>query len=327
MLQRTNQQIAALRQNPASAAAAAGALKELNSLYDEVRDKPVAASDYLVKLQTRQVSPPATSRTATVEPAAETVCGDRVPGGTTLATDRKAHMSKRLGDARDRLRYINEALKKLIAINAAERAEIEKLTAEISTRYEEAQDRAWDVVLDLLGGVSLDAIAAKIALKTTPQNAASLRAIEEEIILLQSAKFRSEEAYAATAHLVDGLKMSKYGKDVDDWRRENEDDWERAKSGLALAANLFLDHPALERWLGKKAFFAGEKLWQVATMGRMAYYAAGFAYDILAQWAVWEQMTHRMQNDLKYNVQAIERLRQRAEQTSKEIGCLENLLR
>lgn len=90
MLQRTNQQIVALRQNPASARAAADALKELNRLYDEVRDKPAAASDYLVKLQTRQVSPPAASRPAVVEPAAEPVCGERAPGDSTLAADRKA---------------------------------------------------------------------------------------------------------------------------------------------------------------------------------------------------------------------------------------------
>lgn len=339
LLQQTRQQIEVLGQNPA-AATAADALKELNRLYGEMRSKPAAASDYLVMLQTRQTSPPPVSAVAYAQPATESVCGERISGDWTLPAERKAYLLRRLGDTRDRLRYINEALRKLIAINATERDEIEKLTTEISARYEEAQNRAWDVVLDLLTGVSLDgfsaeqvrrlkaiedAIAAKTALKATPQDAVALRAIDQEIMLLQSAKFRSEEAYAATAQLVDGLKMSKYGKDVGDWQRK--EDQERARDGLVLVASLAIDHPWLEKWLGKKAFFASDKLWQVTTMGRMTYYAAGFAYDILAQWAVWEPMTHRMQNDLKYNMQSIERLRLRAEETSKEIGCLETQLR
>lgn len=342
LVQRTNQEIAALRQNPASAASGIDPFKELNRIYSEVRDKPAAASDYLVMLQTRQASTPAILEPAKKEPAMESVCGRTTSAELSLASDRKAHLTARLNEARDRLRYINEALRKLIAINAAERAEIEKLTAEISTRYEEAQDRALDVALDLLTGVSLDAfgaeqvkrlkgiedaISAKIALKSTPQDPAALRAIEDEIKLLQSAKFRTGEAYASTEELVKHFKRSKTAKDIDDWRRENEGLKERAKSGLSLVAGLALDHPWLEKWLGKQAFFAGEKLWQVATMGKMTYYAAGFAYDILAQWVIWEPMTHRMQNDLKYNVQALERLRQRAEQTSKEIGCLESWLR
>jgi hypothetical protein len=343
MIKKTHQEIAALSQNPASAATAA-ALTQLNTLYDQARDNPVAASDYLVKLQTGQLSPPPAPRTLAIKSAPETVCGEVAPGDTTLSADRKAYLSKRLSEARDRLRHINEALKRLIVINAAERAEIEKLTAEISVLYEDAQERAWDVVLELLTSVSLDgfaaeqakrlkgiddAIAGKIALKTTPQDVASLAKIDEEIAVLRSARFRSEEAYAATEQLVDAFKMSKYGKDTDDWRRENENEdlSERTKSGLALVANLALEHPWLERWLRTKAFFVGEKLWQVAAMGKMAYYAWGFAYDILAQWAIWEPMTRRLQTDLKYNMQGMEHLRQRAEQTSKEIGCLEKLLR
>lgn len=342
--QRTAQQIDVLRQSPTHAPEAKAALKELGRLYREARDNPVAASDYLARLQTQGTSPAAP--TAPSVPAGErvtnSVCGQPVSGGVAFAQGRTAHLSLRLDEARDRLRYINEALKRLIAINASQRAEIDKLTGEISERYEEAQDRAWEVVIDLMTGVSLDAfsaehvkrlkgiddaIAAKVALKSTPQDPASLRAIENEITLLESAKFRAGEAYASTDELVNQFKRSKTTKDVDDWWRENEGLVERAKSAVALAAGLSLDHPWLEKWLGRQAFFAGEKLWQVTTMGRLAYYAAGFGYDILTQWTIWEPMTHRMQNELQYNVQAIEKLRLRAEQASREVDCLKTMLR
>lgn len=342
LLQRTQQQIATVRQDPASAATAKEAFKALNRVYVDSRDQPAAASDFLKQLQTRQAAVPVVPAPSKVERASESICGLTAPPGLTLAADRKAYLNERLTQARDRLRYINEALRKLIAINAAERAEIDKLTAELSVRYEEAQDRALDVVLELMTGTSLDAfgaeqakrlkglddaISAKIALKSTPQDAAALRAIEDEIRVLQSAKFRAQEAYAATEAWVKHFKLSKMAKDTDDWWRKNEELKERAKGGLMMVAGWAIDHPWLEKWLGKQAWFAGEKLWQVATLGKMTYYAAGFAYDILAQWTVWEPMTHRMQNDLKYNVQSIERLRQRSEQMSQEIGCLQSWLR
>ena len=262
-------------------------------------------------------------------------------GETTLSAEREEYLTKRLSEARDRLRYINEALRKLIAINAAQRAEIDKLTAEITEQYNKAQDRAWDVVFDLTTSVSLDAFGAeqvkrvkgiedaikgKIALKTTPLDAAGLQKVEEEIKLLQSTKFRMEEAYASTEKLIALFKGANYGKDIDKWQRENQGAYERAKTSVSLLGNLALDHPALEKWLSKKAFFYGERLWQVAAMGRMAYYAWGFYADILAQRAIWEPMTNKLQNELQYNMQGMEYLRQRAEQTSQEIRCLEKLL-
>lgn len=342
LIKKTRQQIVAMGQNPSDRAAAASDLARINSLYVQVLDKPAAASDYLLQLQTGRIPSPTSVQTKSSKPSTDTICGESSLGDTMQAADRKDYLSKKLSEARDRLKYINEALKKLIAINAAQRAEIDKQTAEITEQYNEAKDRAWDVVFDLLTSVSLDAFGAeqvkrvkgmedaikgKISLKTTPMDSAALLRLEEEIKLLQSTKFRLEDTYVSTQQLVDTFKGTKYGKDIDDWRRKNQDAYDRAKSGLALVGNIALDHPTMERWLGKKAFFYGEKLWHVAAMGKMAYYAWGFYLDILTQQAIWEPMTIKMQNELKYNVQAMEHLQQSAKQTSQEIGCMKTLLK
>ena len=342
VIKKTHQLIVTLGQNPSSIGTATPTLAQLNRLYDQVRDNPAAASDYLLQLQTGKLPPTVTAQTTAAKPPTDTVCGESSLGATTLSAEREEYLTKKMNEAQDRLRHINEALKKLIAINVAQQAEINKLTAEITEQYKKAQDRVWDVVFDLLTSVSLDAFGAeqvkrvkgiedaikgKIALKTTPLNAAALQKVEEDIKLLQSTKFRSEEAYSSTDNLIALFKGVRYANDIDDWQRKNQSAWERAKTSLALLGNLALDHPALEKWLGKKAFFAGEKLWQVAAMGKMAYYAWGFYMDILTQIAIWEPMTANLQNNLNYNTQAMESLRQKAAKTYREIGCIEAKLR
>ncbi len=266
MIKKTHQQIAVLSHSPAAGTATA-TLNQISSLYDQLRDNPASASDYLLKLQTGQLSSPATVQTATTKPAATTVCGETSLGSELLPADRKEYLTKKLGEARDRLNYINEALLKLIAINAAERAESEKLTADISAQYSEAKDRAWDVVFDLLSSVSLDAfeaeqakrlkgiddaISGEIALKTASLDAAALKKVEEEIKLLQSAKFRSEEAYASTKRLIDLFKGVSYGKDIDDWQNKNQDANKQAQSGMALVGKLFLETLNWQNGLAKK---------------------------------------------------------------------------
>ena len=342
LIKKTHQQIVALGQSPSSKQTAASNLAQLSSLYDQVLDKPVAASDYLLQLQTGKIPSPAKVRTAVaVRPSTDTPCNETSLGEATLSAERKEYLTKKMDEARDRLKYINEALRKLIAINIAQQVEIDKLTAEVTEQYKNAQDRAWDVAFDLLTSVSLgafeaeqakrvkgieDAISGKIALKSTPLNAGDLKKVEEEIKTLQSAKFRMEEAYSSTRNLIAIYKGTTYGKDIDTWQRENQGASQRAKTSWSLLANLALEHPALGKWLGKKAFFYGEQLWQVKAMGKMAYYACGFLEDIVAQWAYWEPMTNNLQNELRYNVQGLEYLRQNAKQTSQEINCLEKLL-
>jgi hypothetical protein len=93
-----------------------------------------------------------------------------------------------------------------------------------------------------------------------------------------------------------------------------------------MIGKILLDHPALEKYLGTKAFFAGEKYWQVAAMGRMAYYATGFFFDILEQKTVWEPLTANLQNNLNYNILAMESLSQKAAKTYQKIDCIKAAL-
>ena len=62
ILKKTHQQIAVMIQNPTASGAASATLNQINNLYEQVRNNPAAASEYLVKLQTGQLSstpPPA----------------------------------------------------------------------------------------------------------------------------------------------------------------------------------------------------------------------------------------------------------------------------
>jgi len=344
MIKKTYQQIMALNETSSTKGTAYSTLAQLNNFYQQVLEKPTAASDHLLNLRTGKHQPPAPAQTKTkaASPPIDSACSETSFEDAKLSAERKEYLTKKMKEAQNRLKHINEALRKLIAINVTQQAEIDKLTAEITEQYNKAQDRAWDVVVNLLTSVSLDAfgaeqvkrvkviddaISGKIALKTTPLNAAALQKVEDEIKLLQSTKFRMDEAYKSTDNLVAIFKGVGYGKDIDEWIRENHSSWERAKNSLALLGNLALDHPALEKWLSKKAFFYGEKLWQVAAMGKMAYYAWGFSMDILAQQKIWEPLAGKLRNDLINNIQAMEQLREKAAETYKEIKCTEKALR
>ena len=98
-------------------------------------------------------APVAPAQTTTATAPAATVCGETSIGAETLPAERRAYMTRKLSEARDRLRFINEALRKLIAINTSQRGEIDKLTAEITEAHEAAVQRAsdfiWATLVDL----------------------------------------------------------------------------------------------------------------------------------------------------------------------------------
>ena len=62
------------------------------------------------------------------------------------------------------------------------------------------------------------------------------------------------------------------------------------------------------------------------TVGKATNYACGFIGDILRQQFAWKPVMESLQKDLKFNEQAMDKLRRDAAQTEKEIGCLEALL-
>ena len=348
MITRTYQQIAAAKENTAPRETTAATLAQLDRLYDQARSKPLAASEYLIKLQTGQLSanstapvPPARTTTATA-PAA-TVCGETSLGAEALPAERRAYLTRKLSEARDRLRFIDEALRKLIAINASQRGEIDKLTAEITEAQEAAVQRAsefvWATLVDLPLAKFADIhdeqlkhmryeVTALIGKSTTPLSASERELLQQDITLKGALAQRYEDGFKSTARLLDVYSGAGYGRDIDKWDRDTQhsDNGKRALEAAKLAGQIWLDHPRLKDFLSKQDWFGGNKLWQVATMGKLAAYGSDFFWDVMNVYLAWAPHVGQLQNDLQGNVQAMENLREKAAATAHEIECFEKLL-
>jgi hypothetical protein len=340
MLKQTDKQIRDLSQN-ADERQAREALGHIGRLYDQIAANPVAASDYLLKLQTSQFStPPGVPTPTDASIAVWAPCSESALHVADLTAERRAFFELKLREARDRLQYINTALKNLITIQAAQQAEIDMAIRDISAAYDESVDRAWSVVFDLLISLPADkfldnyavaksklehAIQDRIGRLTTPLDAAGLQKVQGELTRLQTAKARLDDLYQRSARLLEIQKGAGATHDFQNWTLEEQDDYAKIKDGGLLIGKLVLD-PALEGYLKNKAFFSGERYWQVAAMGRMAAYATVFFLDILAQQMIWEPMTANLQNNLDDNVRGMETLREKAISISREISCIEAAL-
>jgi hypothetical protein len=347
MIKRTYQQIATAQENKAPREATAVVLAQLDRLYDQARSKPLAASDYLIKLQTGQLSVPATAPAppaqATAAAPAATVCGEASLGAEALPAERRAYLARKLSEARDRLRFINEALRKLIALNASQRGEIDKLTAEITEAHEAAVQRASDVVWTTLVDLPLAKYAdiheeklkqlryevtALIGKSTTPLSATERELLQQDITLKSALAQRYDEGFKSTARLLDLYSGAGYARDIDKWNQDTErsDDGKRALEAAKLAGQILLDHPRLKGFLSTQDWFGGNKLWQVVSMGKLAAYGSDFFWDVMNLYLAWAPHVGQMNNDLQRNVQAMENMRQQAVKTAHEIECFEKLL-
>ena len=348
MIKKTYQQIAAVKSKQTSPDASAATLAQLNNLYDQVNANPAAASDYLKQLQTGQLPVPGISKPP--EPPApdikigETVCSESTLGTEKLSAERKAYLTQKLSDARNRLKYINEALRKLIAINVSQQAEINKLTAEITAEYEAAQERAYDFAVGTLIDVPLakyadihatkikamkNEITALIGKSTTPLSEAERKLLQREIELKMSLVSRYEEAFQTNEQALKQYNRANNAEDIYRWDQETRDAGlkKRGLEAAKVAATMFLESEWLEEYLSKKDWFGGNKMWQVLTMGKMAAYGSGFFWDIMNQYGAWQPHIANLQNGMTVNTQAMEYLRQKAQQTSQEIDCFERLLK
>lgn len=357
MLKETDKQISSLKHNPADAQAKAG-LDSIGSLYGSAATNPAAALDYLLRLQTGQTPAPAPSTTqpsgrggrrpvamaqaqVQTKPAITSPCTDADIYDVSMDPERLAFLNKQLIEARDRLKYINTALKNLIKQNEAQRAQIEQTTAAISKAYGESVDRAWNVVFDLMTSLPADkfmdnynvakskiddAIKVRTGMLTTPLDAADLQKVQSEIRNLETARLKLDDIYLNSSKLLDVFKGTNYGYEIDKWNSDEKAEYEKAKEGAVMIGKILLDHPALEKYLSTKAFFAGEKYWQVAAMGKMASYATGFFFDILNQQFAWSPLTAGLMENIQKNALAMDMLRFKAEKTYKEISCLEAAL-
>lgn len=344
MLKKTSQQIQALSQNPAAAQTTGTTLGQLHQLYEQVNLNPLAASDFLIKLQTGQLPPPALQPTVIPKPPIVAVCGETSLGAEALPAERKEFLNKKLADARERLHHINAALRKLIALNAAERAEMERLTEEISQDFDAAKERAYDFAVTTLVDMPLAKYAevyeqkvkqmeyeikGLIGKSTTPLSDEARTALQEEIRLKSILKAQYQDAFAVNKKLLETYQGAGYGNDIYKWEQESRQSggWKKGLDTGLLMGKILLDHPKLEDFLNKKDWFGGNKLWQVVSAGKLAAYGTGFFFDVLDLYFAWGPQMEQMKKDLQYNAQAMEQMRQKAEQTSRQIDCLERLLK
>ncbi len=344
MIKATHSQIVEMSGNPGAARQAAQTLNQIGRLYQQIQDRPVAASDYLKMLQTGRLAVPSSQPPAVAQPAVWAPCDDPAIQDKTLplTPERREFLNDRLFEAQERLKYINTALKNLIKINESQRAQLEEATREISKAYDESVDRAWSVVFDLLINLPADkfldnyqvakdklenAMKYRTGLLTTPLDSTARKQVETEIRQIQIGREHLDEIYQRSERLLHVFKGANYGYDIDKWNSEEQDDYKKVKDAALMIGTIALDYPKLEEYLKTKDFFIGEKYYQVLAMGRMAYYAVGFFEDILAQRLAWEPLAGKLQSGLEENMRAMEDLRKKAAATYREIGCIESALR
>ena len=343
MIKKTYQQIAAGGSIPSAKIT----LTQLDNLYNQLRDNPAAASDYLVKLQTGQLPPPSgpkpdgTPPTPAVAKSYGPVCSQNALDDASMTAEDKAKIAQRLVTAREKLHYINQALKNLMAINAQQQAELNKWTTEIDQAYKECKDRFWDAMSSLLLDAGPDKIKsnyeevlqsvdglkaawlAKAAAETDPNK---LVEIQKNIDSLNTLG----QSLTDTNRLIKNYQDTKLFADVDKGNSEAENLSKQLKNAVGGIAQLALSQPwlkeALDAELLKRSGKTFDFFSSLYTVGQATYYASSFFYDIVRQQFAWQPVMTELQKSMAYNTQAMDKLRQDAARTSQEIGCLEKLL-
>lgn len=303
LLQRTSQQIDAVKRNPQLRETTAANLDMLDQAYRDVQADPVRASEYLLKLQSRQTvaatatSPIVPAPTQVQDAPAKVTAGGSactvtlLPKETLKGRNQQSYLQK-LEAARDRLRFIQEALRKLAALNASQRAELEKLTQELSQAYEAANERAYEFVVGLLTELPLAKYAdlhktrlgeldrliqGHKAMRTGPMSEAARLAIDADIEQMSRLKTQYESAFSSLDRLLAMYSGASYAKDIVKWEQETKGgaDWRRGLEATRLGGKILLDLPWLEdKFLSRQNWFGGNKLWQVVAMGKMAWTTA-----------------------------------------------------
>ena len=345
ILKQTHKQILALGQN--SGGETGTTLAQLDNLYNQVRDNPVAASGYLLKLQTGQLPPssgpkPVDTPTApTVAKSNGPVCSQSALDDASLSAEDKAKVAQRLVAAREKLQYINQALINLMAIQNKQQAEMSKWTGEIDEAYKQCKDRFWDAMSTLLLDAapdklkgnyedvlqSVDALKAswlaKVAVETDPRKLAEMQKNIDTLNTLG-------KSLSDTNQLIKNYQDTKLFADVDKGNREAQNISEQLKNAVGGIAQISLSQPwlkeAIDADLLKRTGKSFDFFSSLFTVGQATYYTSSLFYDIMKQQFVWQPVMAELQNSLAYNAQSMDKLRRDAAKTSQEINCLEKLL-
>ena len=355
MLKKTYQQITTISQNSSGRAAADATLAQLNNLYDQVKSNPVAASDYLTKLQTGQLplataTPVATGRIE-AEPAPANRCVDANLGRQELTPERREYLSQRLKETRDHLRHIDEAMRRIAELNARDVKQMDELTGTISDAYQKAVERIADVVTDglvswpqgkqdaayseaktslekALGNLNNE-ISRRIGLKTTALSAAEAKKVDGELQNLYAAQYRVKDLYARVNKSYD------VGKGVDNGIRytkgtselAGEKDFiEQTRQSVLQTDGIMLDHPEVKKALEGLKIFKKARVDLVSDTWTFGQYMIDYGIDIYAGYKLWEPLVGQLNNNIDANRKALLELRTKTQQGQAEAQCLEGLM-
>ncbi len=307
------------------------------------------ASDFLHQFQTGQTMPkpvplPRVPEVSLPASSDHNPCSISLASTETVPEDQRAYLNNKLAETRNRLNSINEALKKLIALNQSQRDQIDQLTARISADYRAATERAYDFAVGLLTDLPLakyadvqevnlarmeQYIEKKSLERAVPMSASALEALKQDIKNMTALKDQHKKAAEALERMLAMYSGTQYGSDISKWDEgtRTSGDRQRSLDAILLSGKILLDHPWLKKMLSHQDWFGGNALWQVTAIGKMAWTASDFFWDIMHQYAAWGPLTAELRKDLKANSVAMEKLRLKAQENMLEIQCLENLVR
>lgn len=359
MIKQTYQQITDLNRGTVSKEDAAAKLARLSSIYSQVQNNPISASDYLLQLQTGKLptatipnTQPSANQPAVAKQPEEGSCVSGNLAKQEMTPERRAYYSKRLQETRNNLEYIQKALRRIAELNAKDTQQLEALTYEISRAYE----KAWDRVADLAVDVALDRIFWHdkkafekvtrqyeeelsyinnnikywIGRKSITTDTQALKDINNELNSLYGNKYLLQEMYVNNKKLHEwgqlGGKGIQYTRDVADVSEE-KDFMERVKLGFVKGVGIALDLPGAEKvWKGIK-LFGGVELETAAGWWTYGQYIVNYAGDIACQRLGWGPQVKQLTGNLEANRKAILELSAKARALQDEATCLEDHLR
>ncbi len=329
--------------SPAQRALLADLGHELNSA---VSGGPVA-SDFLRKLQTRQVAPPVVPPVSSPSPAgvgsllAPSVCEQYradLASGNDSSPAQKAFYDAQLARMKQALDRVQEAMANIARLNQKDVAELQKWSGQVTESYQVAQDRLMDAVglllvdspLEILqkrqaemreaidGGLVTSILARKAAV--TADEAA---AFDDQAFQLLKAKYRYEQIYGQAERLEKHLGEAKAASDMDQWSNGDKGDFDKMKDAMMQLTEMALNEPALGGAL-KIGRLTGATLLRYLSLYKATAIAAGFAGDIVAQKLAWGPVMAQLETSIDQHRQAVEHLRQRAASLRQQIQCLES---
>lgn len=347
VLNRTYTHIAALNQGGATGSSAAAELAQLGTLYDQMQNRPAAASDFLTQLQTRKVGTAAgrsdgisPRRAVDPNPAApqKLRCADLRLNRGDMTAERREYIVRRLEETRNNIKAIDEAMRRIAELNQKDLRQLNELIGEIDSAYRDSIERlAWLAADALLDAKMLQEQEA--FKKTTAHYEETREKIDEAIKLarandeaeaLKAAKSLEQAIYEGRRKLYEwgqlGGKGIDYGKSI--WSVAEEKDFgEKMQKGFMEAVGIALDHPALEQAWSTLRFFKNARFDVVSSAWNYGQYIVDYTVDLASMRYAWGPLSEQLRGNLDVNRKALLQLREKAALARVEADCLEGLLR